>query len=143
MARRLTIDPLQSSQSSVTDNSETGSQNESFSVLFYVAVISTMAKWFGKGLFQLTGYSPSLREVRAGTQVGTEAGTVEEANHWLAFPRFLIYLSCTAQAHLPRESVAHSGLGPLASTSNQENASTGQSDGGHPPAETPKYLWIC
>lgn len=44
-------------------------------------------------------HSPSLREVRAGTQAGAETGTAEEAIYWLAF--HLCFLN-TAQAHLPR-----------------------------------------
>lgn len=39
----------------------------------------------GKGLFQLTGYHSSLREVRAETQAGSEAEATEEHACYLAY----------------------------------------------------------
>lgn len=48
---------------------------------------------------------------------------MKEAYYWLASPDFLIYLSHTAQAYLPKDGTTHNSLGPPASISNQENAS--------------------
>lgn len=44
----------------------------------FADVMNTMTKWDGKGLFQITGFCPSLREDRAWIQAGTEASNVEE-----------------------------------------------------------------
>ena len=44
---------------------------------------------------------------------------MEEQNFWLACRLTLDYLSHTAQAHLPRDGIAHNVIGPPASVSSQ------------------------
>lgn len=56
----------------------------------------------GKGLFHPKNQGPSLREAKAG---------IHSRNHRrLASPALLSYLSYTAQAHVPKNDVANSGL---------------------------------
>lgn len=66
----------------------------------------------------------SLKEVRAGAQAWTEAEAVKEC--CLLTP-FLIHVQLglfyTFQTHLPRDGVAHIGLGPPTSLKNQGNLS--------------------
>lgn len=76
----------------------------------------------GKDLFDLTLDSPYWREVRAGTEAGTEAEIMNTVV-WLAFHGllscFLIAPRTTAQGD-----TSHSGLGPPTSIKNQEKCPT-------------------
>lgn len=95
-----------------------------------VVVINTMTEATGRGngLFQLTSYSPSLRQVRARTQgrKGLEAGPAAETlqeSCSLTYSRLLpSYFSYPAQTHLSRDGTAHRSLGSPPSISNQENS---------------------
>jgi hypothetical protein len=53
-------------------------------------------------------------------ELNTEA--MEECYLLACFRLTLIYLSYTAQAHMPRDGTTHSGLGPPISTSIHENS---------------------
>lgn len=63
------------------------------------------------------GYSPSSKEVKEGTQ-GTNLEAVPELDtwrniaYWLDSHDLFNCLSCTAQAHHPRNGTAYSGLNP-------------------------------
>ena len=76
------------------------------------------ASWGGKGLFiWLTLHSPSLEEVRTGTQTGQEPGAgadaeaMEGAAYWLASRDLLSLLSYRTQDHQPTDGPTHRGLG--------------------------------
>ena len=61
------------------------------------------ASWGGKGLFHLTTYSPSLREVRAGTQGrNLEAGAKAESVEEHCFPAWIPWLAQFAFLSNPR-----------------------------------------
>lgn len=74
-----------------------------------------------EGLMWLTGFSPSLREVREGTQRRElKQKPWRVAVYWLASWGLLNCLS----TYLPKAGSAHSGLGPVTSINNQGNAPT-------------------
>lgn len=63
-----------------------------------------------------------------GNQGGSSRQTLKQrprkdATYWLPSHGLITGLSCTAQAHLPRDGNAHSGLGPPMSVNNQATAS--------------------
>lgn len=62
--------------------------------LLSVAVINTYAKatWGRKGLFELTGYSPSSREPWWELKAGLEAESEEECIYWCAPSGLLSWL---------------------------------------------------
>jgi hypothetical protein len=49
---------------------------------------------------------------------------MEEDAYWLAHWIILSWLSYKAQAHLPKDGAAHSGLGPLSLITSQDNSQT-------------------
>jgi len=103
-----------------------------------VAVISTYQILFGEGngLFQLTGFIPSSREVRARTEEEPTEQLLGFSCHDL-----LIFLPHTAQIHPSRRGTIHNELGPPTSIINQGDVptdmSTGQSDGANSSVEVP------
>jgi len=85
----------------------------------------TLLFW-GEGGIQLTlpGHSPSLKEVRTGTQAGLDPG----GRSWYRGHRgcYLLarssWLSYRTQHHQPRHGATHNGLAPPLLISNWENA---------------------